>query len=98
MKASESFSVISVNVTNKPKTNPTQKQLKLTVKLKRNDWRDRNVAVECSFRVSGEQNRCEIGSIAPTISANFRRINNFEIISQVSVNEGCVEKNEKNEL
>lgn len=53
----------------------------LTVVLEGNDWRYRYVAVKGSFRVFCEKNRRQISSVAPTVSAYFRRINNFEIVS-----------------
>lgn len=53
----------------------------LTVILKGDNRRDGNVAEECSLGIFCEQCRCEISTIATTISANFRWINNFEVIS-----------------
>lgn len=61
-----------------------QQKEELTVELKRNDWCDGNIAEECSFRILRQQNGGEISTVSPSVSAYFRRIYNFEIISQVS--------------
>jgi hypothetical protein len=57
---------------------------KLTVKLERYNGSHSNVAEESSLRVFGEENWCEISSVAPTVSANLRRIDYFQTISNVS--------------
>lgn len=62
----------------------------LTVELEGYDWSDCDVAEEGSLEVFREQYWCEISPIAPSVSANFRWIDNFEIISQVSRGNGRV--------
>jgi hypothetical protein len=57
---------------------------RLTVELKRDDWSDSDVAKERPLQVLGEENRCNVSAIAPAIGANFRWINDFEVVPQVS--------------